>query len=137
MRAIDRWRRLSRDQRLLTLEAAAAVAIVTSLLPLIGVKRLMRAAATNLGTPSNRIQAEECVVAMDRAGRYVPGATCLTKSLALGWMLRRRGVDVVVRIGARRKPSFSAHAWIERDGQPLTTTQVDGHDFAVVLEGKS
>ena len=133
MRAIDRWRRLSRDQRLLTLEAAAAVAIATLLLPLISVKRLLRAAAPHLGKPSNRVRAEEWVVAMDRAARYVPGATCLTKSLALCWVLRRCGFDVLVRIGARREPGFAAHAWIERDGQPLTPAQVDGHDFTVVL----
>jgi hypothetical protein len=133
MRAIDRWYRLSRDQRLLTLQAAAAVAIVRLALPLIGVKRLMRLTATRLGKPSNRTQAEDWVVAMDRAGRYVPGATCLSKSVALCWVLRRCGCDVLVRIGARRKPGFAAHAWIERDGQPLTPAHDGAGRFTAVL----
>src|SRR5688572_18541268 len=120
MRAIDRWRRLSREQRILTLQSAGAVAIVALLLPMVRVKRLLRAASVRLGQTSDPVRSDDWVTAMDRAGRYVPGATCLAKSVALCWFLRRRGLNVVVRIGARREADFSAHAWIERDGQPLT-----------------
>jgi hypothetical protein len=47
--------------------------------------------------------------------------------------LRKQGLDVVVRIGARREADFSAHAWIERDGQPLTSARDDSRTFTDVL----
>jgi hypothetical protein len=97
------------------------------------VKRLLCAASVPLGQPSNSVRSNEWLAAMDRAGRYVPGATCLTKSVTLCWLLRRRGFDVVVRIGARREADFSAHAWIERDGQPLTSARNDSRTFTAVV----
>ncbi len=52
--------------------------------------------------------------------RLVPGDTrCLTRSLVLTRMLARRGIAAKLVIGARAKPSFSAHAWVERAGQPV------------------
>ena len=44
-------------------------------------------------------------------------ANCLKRSLALWWLLRRRGIASEVRIGVRTGDSgFEAHAWIECDG---------------------
>jgi hypothetical protein len=55
------------------------------------------------------------------AARYSPfAATCLTRSLLLEWMLRRRGVDSQLRIGVRlTRGSLDAHAWVECDGVPV------------------
>jgi hypothetical protein len=40
--------------------------------------------------------------------------TCLEKSLALWWLLRRERIASVVRIGARKAGGkFEAHAWVE------------------------
>jgi len=48
---------------------------------------------------------------------------CLTRSLALGWMLRRRGADVRLRIGTRKGAGsadlMEAHAWIVWNGQAV------------------
>lgn len=47
-------------------------------------------------------------------------ASCLEKSLALWWLLRREGIASRVRIGARKLSGrFEAHAWVERDGVAL------------------
>lgn len=44
-------------------------------------------------------------------------ATCLERSLALWWLLARRGVATQLRIGVRKAgEKFEAHAWVERDG---------------------
>ena len=46
--------------------------------------------------------------------------TCLEKSLALWWLLRRHGVASSVRIGARAAGGkLEAHAWVECEGVAL------------------
>jgi hypothetical protein len=54
------------------------------------------------------------------ARRGVPGSTCLTRSLALLWLLRKSGLQPNLRIGARMLSGhFEAHAWVECEGQPV------------------
>jgi hypothetical protein len=54
------------------------------------------------------------------AGVFYPGrARCLEQSLALYVLLRRRGVAAALRIGVQPYP-FSAHAWVELNGVPLS-----------------
>jgi hypothetical protein len=58
---------------------------------------------------------------VNAAARYGCGApTCLEKSLALWWLLRRQGTESSVRIGARMvNGKLEAHAWVEREGLAL------------------
>jgi len=58
---------------------------------------------------------------VNAAARHGLGSsTCLEKSLALWWLLRREGIVSSVRIGARKAAGkFEAHAWLERDGVAL------------------
>jgi hypothetical protein len=52
--------------------------------------------------------------------RLAPGDTrCLTRSLVLTQLLARRGIPATLVIGARTRPSFSAHAWVEQAGHPV------------------
>jgi hypothetical protein len=47
-------------------------------------------------------------------------ATCLRQSLALWWLLRRRGIAAELRIGVRKDgAALLAHAWVEHEGQAL------------------
>ncbi|MGH9754003.1 MAG: lasso peptide biosynthesis B2 protein [Blastocatellia bacterium] len=47
-------------------------------------------------------------------------ANCLQRSLALWWMLRRRGIESELQFGARKTDGrFEAHAWIEVAGVVL------------------
>jgi hypothetical protein len=65
--------------------------------------------------------AERIDEAVNRAGRVVPDATCLTRALALSVMLGRAGYSCEVRLGAARAGDrFLAHAWVECDGRPAT-----------------
>lgn len=60
------------------------------------------------------------VLAVDRAGRRIPGGTCLARSLALTRMLRSRGVAAEMKIGVKTADGFHAHAWVEVAGVPIT-----------------
>jgi len=62
---------------------------------------------------------------VDIAARHSPApATCLTRSLVLGWLLRRRGMPAQLRIGVRFvDQQLCAHAWLEYDGVPLNEQQ--------------
>lgn len=54
------------------------------------------------------------VWAVERARRAAPGTTCLTRALAAGWMLRRRGQPARIVIGvAVASGKLEAHAWLE------------------------
>jgi len=55
------------------------------------------------------------------ASRYVPGATCLTRALALQIWLGRRGQAAELRFGVARgaEAPLDAHAWLESAGRIL------------------
>jgi hypothetical protein len=55
------------------------------------------------------------------AGRSVIGARCLGRSLVLWFLLRRRGIDAELVIGADmpRGGQLPAHAWVEVAGEPV------------------
>lgn len=87
---------------------------------------LVRATAARVSPSANagsgasaRVSEVASVVAM--AARHALGdSTCLHRSLALWWILRRRGFDGRLRMGVRRgDPSFEAHAWVDYAGVVL------------------
>jgi hypothetical protein len=55
------------------------------------------------------------------AGRPVIGARCLGRSLVLWFLLRRRGIDAELVIGADlpQDGALPAHAWVEVAGEPV------------------
>lgn len=57
-----------------------------------------------------------CVLMVNAAVRHAwRRSTCLEKSLALWWLLKRQGIASELRIGARKTDGkFEAHAWVER-----------------------
>jgi hypothetical protein len=68
---------------------------------------------------------EEFALGMRRIVRRVrdrsplPGS-CLSRSLALWWLLRRQGMDTSLCIGARKfEGRLQAHAWVNLDARPL------------------
>ena len=69
--------------------------------------------------------------AVNIAARYTPfRATCLTRSLLLGWMLHRRGIHSDLRIGVRLiQGALDAHAWVECDGLPVNDRPDVACDF--------
>ena len=66
--------------------------------------------------------------------RLAPGDTrCLTRSLVLTQLLARRGIPAKLVIGARAKPSFTAHAWVEHAGHPVLPASDDSFGRLVEL----
>ena len=58
-------------------------------------------------------------------------ATCLRQSLALWWLLRRRGMAAELRIGVRKDgDGFHAHAWVELEDQALNDPSGMSQTFA-------
>jgi hypothetical protein len=55
------------------------------------------------------------------AGRKMVGALCLGRSLLLWYLLRRRGMDAELVVGAKSPvdEAWMAHAWVELDGLPV------------------
>ena len=119
-----------------TLERSAlvhAVLLVPAMhvgVKLIGFNRLQqRVARTRAGTAHPYISADAavrtCVVSINRVKRYswLPG-NCLSQSLALMWLLRRRGLEAGLKLGVRvAGPTLAAHAWVEYDGCVLNDSQ--------------
>jgi len=65
------------------------------------------------------------------AHRTLGPRSCLTRSLLLGWLLRRRGIPATLRIGVRLVGgSLEAHAWVEYEGQPVNERPDVGLQFA-------
>ena len=57
--------------------------------------------------------------------------TCLEKSLALWWLLRRHGITSSVRIGARAAGGkLEAHAWVECEGAALNEPDGEHRHYA-------
>ena len=72
----------------------------------------------------------EIALAVTRASRLVPFATCLTQALAGGFLIRRAGSNAVIHFGvAKGEAGFKAHAWLESDGDIL----IGGREAAAYL----
>lgn len=65
--------------------------------------------------PAQALRISHLVELAARSGVYP--ANCLQRSLALWWMLRRRGIQCELQFGTRKADGrFEAHAWIEVAG---------------------
>jgi len=126
MQRFRRFRRLSGFERGIVLEAVIGLPIAWLAVRLLGF-RICRAAfeeparaarnskALEAGTldMARRIAHLEAVTATNLFFR----TSCLEQSLVLCRMLRRRGMNAGLRIGARKEEDrFEAHAWVEMEG---------------------
>jgi hypothetical protein len=71
--------------------------------------------------------------AVERAGRFVPGATCLVRALAAQAMLAREGAASTLCFGVGRGGGgneFRAHAWLECAGRVVVGGDEDLSRFA-------
>lgn len=80
------------------------------------------------------------------ASRYgLAKGNCLSRSLALCWLLQRYGIAAELRVGGKKSgDAFEAHAWVEVAGVVVNDGEDVGNDFASfdapatreMLEGK-
>jgi hypothetical protein len=126
-----RWRRfraLSRAERRLLLEVWVLLGGISVVLALTDYPRTRRALEGLMPrTVITRTPAAEDLDYAMRigslariAGRHLPlNASCLRQSLLVWWLLRRRGLAPVLRIGVNKDQGFAAHAWVELDHRPV------------------
>ena len=124
---LRRFNALERGARGLFLRAAALLPLITLSLRLRGFRKTQAFLQRFLSTYSNEADSSsadrtDLTVRMVRAAvRHSAGhPTCLEESLALWWLLGRRGIATELRIGVRKHDEkFEAHAWVERAGTAL------------------
>lgn len=83
------------------------------------------ALSRDVGRPADIQQAYLLARDVGAVARRLPRrARCLQRSLALSWMLRRRGMGGRLRLGVITKDSgIQAHAWIEIAGEPVNDSR--------------
>lgn len=116
-------------------EAMAGVAVAqvaVSVLPFREAHKLsrqLRVAVAKTRALRSREAASARVLAdaIERAGRHVPHARCLSRALAGSVIFARHGHDATLRIGVRRpgEDGFEAHAWLECEGEVVVGGPVD------------
>jgi hypothetical protein len=138
IRAWHRWRSLRWSDRLSVMRGLALLAVARVLLRRSGLARcLERVAAISVDNHAKPIALSQAVVlarAFDAAARHWPlRSTCLTRSLVIAWLLRRRGADVCIRLGVKvAGGDLSAHAWTEWNGQVLADSPESVAGFATL-----
>jgi hypothetical protein len=135
MRRLEQWRSLASGERRLLQRLALLLPLIGAALRLLGYHRT-RALLARLARPAQRpMPADPAGAAADTAQRLARlvsiaanhgpyRATCLRQSLALWWLLRRRGIPAELRIGVRKEQGeLQAHAWVEHAGRALNDAQ--------------
>lgn len=123
---LSRFRSLSARERAFVLQASLLLPWTALALRTMGTGRLLRVAQhpSLLARPRRaHLSVERCGQLLDSAARHgVLRRHCLREAIVLVALLRRRGVEALVRIGVRkeRDEGFEAHAWVEVDGVPVT-----------------
>jgi hypothetical protein len=74
----------------------------------------------------------------DAAARHLLfHSTCLERSLALWWLLRRRGIDAQIHFGGRKEEGrFEAHAWVEFAGGALGDAGGESAEYTAFDEAR-
>ena len=130
---MEKWRRFRKrplEERALILRALVFLPITEIGLRVMGFQRckemieklrVRERPSRTLGSVSPGEMAWKITRAVRTVELHGPGApNCLERSMLLWWMLRRRGIEGELRIGARKNGSrLEAHAWVELEGEVL------------------
>lgn len=123
MHSIRKFLGLSGADRRLLLQAFARLLLASARLRLHSAAWL-RAFLQPEDLPASRhasLDPQRIAWAVDIAGRYVPGCTCLVSAIVAQRMMARLGYPAAVRLGVARdcESPLKAHAWLESNGQVL------------------
>jgi hypothetical protein len=143
MSSMANWQKLyalSWPERCSLFQALVLIPTLASAVRLVGLRRtyavLMRLAPRPAGQGTLPLPGEARIRQLARmvsaAARHGPyRGNCLSRSLALWWMLRREGIASDLRLGVRKATvGIDAHAWVERDGQPLNDRMAISRDYS-------
>jgi hypothetical protein len=82
--------------------------------------------APSLGSTGTFDEARRLGRAVERVAAVLPWQpVCLQRALAVGWMLRRRGIDYETHLGITDAQPPSAHAWVTVDGGVVQGAPID------------
>ena len=139
--AWQRWTDLSRRERLTFVQALFLLPLAGLVLrfgryqSVLSKLQKMTPLRERRSTVDPLLEAQRTAVLVNsavRRGFY--DATCLRRSLVLWWLLRRRGIESRLRIGARIEGDmFSAHAWVEYQDIVLNDSPDVRKRFATML----
>lgn len=141
---LARYRRLPRDEKTLVRRALGTLTGTWLCCRLLGasyVRRRLAPAPVNRALepdPDHAQTAANVILAVNRASRGSGIGACLVRSLAIQSMLRRRGIEARVRLGAaggRRGEPF-AHAWVEGPGIPAGAGNRPGRNGSFARRGR-
>ena len=122
---LQRIRALSAPQWRVVVISAVLLTPIQVMLKSRGLKRTASSLAARsdrpLGVADRRVATEMADAVSLVAGRKMVGALCLGRSLLLWYLLRRRGMDAELVVGAKSPvdEAWMAHAWVELDSQPV------------------
>ncbi|MGA7918501.1 MAG: lasso peptide biosynthesis B2 protein [Candidatus Acidiferrales bacterium] len=140
MRRWRTFRQLGPFERRIVLEAACGLLASWVGLRLAGFRRWQRVLAffgppPKTTGPARGASDEEFARVITRmeaaaARNIFARANCLEQSVVLWWLLRRNGINAVLRIGGRKESGqFEAHAWVELDGWVLDGSSQEHRHF--------
>ncbi len=124
----------TRLQRIRALDAGQWRVVVTSVVLLAPIQLMLKSRGLKWTAATLAARSDRPLGGSDRAlatsmaeavslvaGRKVVGALCLGRSLLLWYLLRRRGMDAELVVGAKAPvdETWMAHAWVELDSQPV------------------
>jgi hypothetical protein len=121
-RALRRLTEISASERRLLVSALLVLSSMRVALWVTSTPWLLRNVLgrdTRRAGPSPDVAAADVGLAVRRAARMVPYATCLPQALAVIWMLAGRGHAGALRIGVKRGTAgeLVAHAWVEHENR--------------------
>ena len=122
LRVVRRLREVPAAERRLLVSALGVLFTMRVALWITSTPWLLRSVLGRSSRPADRapdVPAEQVGLAVRRASRVVPFATCLPQALAVVWMLARRGHTGALRIGVKRGTAgeLVAHAWVEHENR--------------------
>ena len=131
---------LRSDNCRLLLQAVVLLPTIRLGLRVIGLQQVQTVLRRLLPTTQRRVERSksptparvtEAARLVEMASRHtVLANTCLHRSLALWWLLGRRGFDCSLRVGVRKDGGhFNAHAWVEYRGAVLNDHPAVGQDY--------
>ena len=127
-RKAETWHNLSKSDRALVIRAMFLLPVVATSLKTVGLRRTQSWLTRNSLEPTvspteqTRANVRRAAQMVAVACRWHPlHSSCLARTIVLWNLLRRRGIETDVRIGARSDShgEFQAHAWVEWNGQVL------------------
>lgn len=138
-RRVARFLAMSRPDRWLLAQAIVVLPMMRMALRLMGFKRTHltlrrlrpirgKEEGATRRSMEEAARAAQLVYAAARHGLL--DRNCLTQSLTLWWLLRRRGIESEICIGVRKVgDGLEAHAWVEHSGNVLGDHQDVGRHF--------